>query len=246
MVEGLQRAAVAPAGLPLHGRPPCLFPSSAAAKKAALACKAEGYLRVHRSEGRGRQVREICTITEKGLAYLLRQVSPKQVLTDLVHALHAQQSQVGELLASVRQWQANIDDFKLLVNKALHESHETAGSRNGKLEGANTIDSAGSFVESSRLRQAILSDLTAWQESGAVGDCPLPRVYQSANRDGFTLGQFHDELRRLQEQERIYLHPWTGPLSEIPEPACALLAGHGIAYYASLRNGGADVCSHDR
>ena len=50
-----------------------------------------------------------------------------------------------------------------------------------------------------------------------------------------TIGHFHDSLRRLHEQEKIYLHPWTGPLYEIPEPPYALLVGHEIAYYASIR-----------
>ena len=34
---------------------------------------------------------------------------------------------------------------------------------------------------------------------------------------------------------KIYLHPWTGPLYDIPEPPYALLIGHEIAYYASIR-----------
>ena len=50
-----------------------------------------------------------------------------------------------------------------------------------------------------------------------------------------TVGRFHDALRQLYEMNRVYLHPWTGPLYEIPEPLYALLAGHEIAYYASPR-----------
>ena len=54
---------------------------------------------------------------------------------------------------------------------------------------------------------------------------------------GLTLGAFHDALRRLHDGGHIYLHPWTGPLYDIPEPACALLVGHMVAYYASGRAG---------
>jgi hypothetical protein len=50
-----------------------------------------------------------------------------------------------------------------------------------------------------------------------------------------TIGQFHDGLRRLHDGATIYLHPWTGPLYELPEPRFALLVGHEIAYYASSR-----------
>ena len=44
-----------------------------------------------------------------------------------------------------------------------------------------------------------------------------------------------DGLRKLHQQEQIYLHPWTGPLYDLPEPALALLVGHEVAYYASRR-----------
>ena len=48
-----------------------------------------------------------------------------------------------------------------------------------------------------------------------------------------TIGAFHDTLRALQTAGDIYLHPWTGPLYDIPEPPYALLVGHEVAYYAS-------------
>ena len=64
-------------------------------------------------------------------------------------------------------------------------------------------------------------------------DCPLPHLYRTLSEQ--TIGQFHDALRQLHSQQRIYLHPWTGPLCELPEPALALLVGHEVAYYASAR-----------
>lgn len=234
MVEALGRAAVEPGGLPLHGgRRDSLFASSSAAKRAAQICKTEGYLHVLRAEPRGRGVREICAITEKGLDYLLHQVSPKHVMEDVVRALHGQQAQVGELLTTVRQWQAKLDALKIFVEKSF-----SRGDRNGCLRLEHTPfsespDLAGEKRKPSELRESILSHLSQWHESG---DCPLPELYHHADPDHFTIGQFHDELRQLHKEEQIYLHPWTGPLSEIPEPALALLAGHGIAYYASRRS----------
>jgi hypothetical protein len=52
---------------------------------------------------------------------------------------------------------------------------------------------------------------------------------------GLTIGAFHDALRRLRDAGSIHLHPWTGPLYALPEPPLALLVGHEIAYYASIR-----------
>lgn len=87
--------------------------------------------------------------------------------------------------------------------------------------------------------QALRDTLTRWHATGALGDCPLPELYRRLRADfpRLTIGRFHDELRRAHTTGVIYLHPWTGPLYELPEPTLALLVGHEIAYYASLRVG---------
>src|SRR5262245_36057467 len=91
ILAALGRAAADPAGVPLFGSraAPGLFAATGPARQAAQRCKDEDYVRVVRSAPRGKTVQEICAITEKGLAYLLSQVSPKQVLEDLVRALDA-------------------------------------------------------------------------------------------------------------------------------------------------------------
>ena len=88
-----------------------------------------------------------------------------------------------------------------------------------------------------QLSEAILARLADW--SGLAGeDCPLPELFRalSALDSPPTIGEFHDELRKLQADGSVYLHSWTGPLYALPEPAYALLVGHGVAYYASCRN----------
>jgi hypothetical protein len=81
---------------------------------------------------------------------------------------------------------------------------------------------------------ALIEHLASRRGHAALADCPLPELYRALPA-GLTIGQFHDGLRRLHESQQIYLHPWTGPLYEIPEPALALLVGHEIAYYVSLK-----------
>src|SRR5262245_1731015 len=72
ILDALSRAAVEPAGLPLYGNKtaPGLFAASAPAKEAARQCRVSDYLRVVRSESRGKSTHEVCTLTEKGLSYL--------------------------------------------------------------------------------------------------------------------------------------------------------------------------------
>ncbi len=168
---------------------------------------------------------EAFAITEKGLDFLLSQLSPKQVLEDLARQFEQRQAQVQELASTARSWldeMASLRDVVQRVVRDLPGSQAAAARLNGLQESwlTETVDC-----------------LKSWHGARASQDCPLPELFrhaQAATPD-LTLGQFHDGLRRLHEQQQIYLHPWTGPLYEIPEPACALLIGHEIAYYASSR-----------
>lgn len=230
VLDALSRAVAEPAGLPLHGNKaaPGLFAATTPAKQAAQCCKDEGYLQVVHTETKGKTPKEICAITEKGLAYLLSQVSPKQVLEDLVRALEARQAQVGELVAVARQTQAGFDALKATIVKVLSQVHSGKSLPSGKPPDRNGSETWVAAVQ---------SHLARWQASGATEDCPLPALYRQAQQaePALSIGHFHDGLRRLHDQEQIYLHPWTGPLYAIPEPPYALLIGHEIAYYASLR-----------
>jgi hypothetical protein len=82
------------------------------------------------------------------------------------------------------------------------------------------------------LAALILARLSDW-DSTAGEDCTLPELFRRLGAP--SIGTFHDALRQLHDRGAIYLHPWTGPLYAVPEPAFALLVGHGVAYYASAR-----------
>ena len=171
VLQALHRAVGEDGGVPLiSGKSSLgLFASSAAGKKAAQQCKDHGFVQKLRTETKGRHKREICAITDKGLAFLLEHVRPQDIFESLMRAL--------------------------------------------------------------------VKHLECWRAGDILDDCPLPELYRRARQacPTLTIGQFHDGLRALQELEQIYLHPWTGPLYDIPEPVLALLVGHEIAYYASTR-----------
>jgi hypothetical protein len=230
LLDGLIRAAADPVGVPLFGgkTAPGLFAATASGRAVAQRCKEDGLLRVVRTESRGKAPLDVCTITDKGLAYLLGQVSPKQVLEDFIRTLDARQSQTGELLMLARQMQAAIDALKRTAEKVLEHMHNpcvSAAHANGSANGSDTWPAAA------------LSYLERRQEAGAAEDCPLPELFRQVRQAAPTptIGQFHDGLRRLHDIGQIYLHPWTGPLYALPEPPLALLVGHEIAYYASKR-----------
>ncbi len=189
VLDGLRRAMGEPDGCPLHGlKNAGLFPATVFGRSAAQRCKDERYLQVAPSEANGKKASQICTITEKGLAFLLTTL----------------QTQVQEVLSAMPQ-------------------PAPLTSRNGP-HGWKTTS---------------LEFLAEWPKARPNDDCPLPELYRHAQQAApqITVGQFHDGLRQMHADEKIHLHPWTGPLSEIPQPAYALLVGHSLAYYASKKNG---------
>lgn len=238
MLEALSRAVAEPTGLPLYGSKaaPGLFAATAPARQAAEKCKEEGYLHVIRVETRGKSQREVCAITEKGLAWLLEQVSPRQVLEQLVQGLEARNDQVNELVAAARQSQASLDTLKVTIQQVLSRLQQptTPPAAAAAVNGLGQDPSANG---SETWLSAVVHHLADWQAHRQLEDCPLPELYRRARRlaPALTVGHFHDGIRRLHEQQLIYLHPWTGPLYEIPEPALALMVGHEIAYYVSKR-----------
>jgi hypothetical protein len=255
----LSQAAAHAVGLPLHGGKahPGLFPATALGKQAAQRCRDEGYLQpladtfpADVSPPQKKPGQEPWGLTEKGLAYLLHQVSPRHVLEDFVRALETRQAPLAELLATARAMQATVEALKANAEQVLQRF---AGPDNGSPATGSLNALFAQFLNETKQTAPaepapatdpppacgdLLAPLARWQTtSGAAEDCPLPELFRQgkAAAPGLTIGAFHDELRRLHEIGKIYLHPWTGPLCDLPEPPYALLVGHEIAYYASLR-----------
>src|SRR2546423_12803503 len=125
MLDALSRAVAEPTGLPLFGskRSPGLFVATSAARFAAQRCVEEALVRVLRQEPRGKTTQDICAITDKGLHYLLDQVSPHQVLEDLVRAVEGRQTQLQELTSAVRQAQGSLDGMRTATLQVIQQLH---------------------------------------------------------------------------------------------------------------------------
>ncbi len=247
--DALSRAAAEPDGFALLGSKtePGLFPPTSLAKTAASRCKDEGYLEVVRTESKGKLDREICVLTEKGRHFLIRESSPREVLEDFVRVLENRHADVETLSESVREMQRSLDGIRSAVEQILPRLTSAArAGQNGTIH--NGVNMNGSAMlqspppptassASETLIAEVKEKLAEWHAAaGASEDCPLPDLYRRLETAGRTsIGQFHDCLRRLHDDQMIYLHPWTGPLYAMPEPAFALLVGHEIGYYASIR-----------
>jgi hypothetical protein len=241
ILEALGRAAAEPAGVALLATKtePGLFPPSATARSAAERCKDEGWLRVIQSEAKGRAVREVCVLTDKGLHHWLHQSSPRQVLEDFVRVLEARQADVNELVDSARRMQQSLEGVRTAIEEVLPRLQDTSttnGSANGQTGRAEQAPSANT-LSSQHHADEIKARLHDWHAAaGTAQDCPLPDLFRRLDGGrALSIGVFHDCLRQLHDRGQVYLHPWTGPLYALPEPAFALLVGHEIAYYASVR-----------
>lgn len=251
ILTALGRAA-ATGTLPLYAArtAPGLFPTTAAGKQAAQRCHEEGYLTEVPTEAppettattavKKKTAIPLCTITDKGMTYLLSQVSPRQVLEEVVHGLQSRQEQLTELCNEARRAAAAVETLKANVEKVLDQlPRPGAATSNGQLKSLFTafLHDGKPQAPTGDVETTLIDELARWQKSGASEDCPLPHLYRhlQARHTGLTVGCFHDVLRRLHDSGKLYLHPWTGPLYDLPEPSYALLAGHGVAYYASLK-----------
>jgi len=242
-----------------------LFPNSAQAKPAAKKAIDEGLLRLVRSESRGKTSRDVYAATDAGLTFLLQAANPKQILEDFVRLLEQREQQVAELLLTLRAMAESLAGMRALAGKVLPQVCSTrisaeveasraeqrlvaesgSVSRTGErpMNGAMTLESPPRLAasvgdERDELAEAMLARLSDWSASAGAGqDCPLPELYRSLScrESAPSIGMFHDCLRALHAAGQVYLHPWTGPLYALPEPSYALLVGHNIAYYASIR-----------
>ena len=232
ILDALARAAADPAGAPLYSSKtdPGLFPLSSAAKPAAKKCLDDGLLQLCRTDLKGKTARELYAVTDKGMNYLVEHASPKQVIDDFVRILEERRGDVRGLLSEAKRIADGIDGLMGVVARLGEPAPQGPWVSSDPPAGL-----AAGVRQESDLPTLLLNALTRWSAAASVArDCPLPDLYRALPAPP-GVGAFHDALRRLHADARIYLHPWTGPLYALPEPVFALLVGHEIAYYVSPR-----------
>jgi hypothetical protein len=150
VLTALTRAAAEGAAVPLHGSKtaPGLFPTTTQGKQAAQRCCDEGYLCAVEqgpdasgtaTPTRTKTTAPLCSITDKGLSYLLGQVSPRQVLEDFVRVLESREAAVAGLLGLARQMQGSLEGLRSSVAPVLEAAKRlevpARPAANGELNG---------------------------------------------------------------------------------------------------------------
>lgn len=246
ILTALTRAAAEPEGLSLFVSKTStgLFPATAPGRTAARRAIDEALISIQRE---GRPVRELAVITSKGMDRLIAEANPKPVLDDFVRVLESRESQVNALIVATREMTEQLAAMKRIVAAMLPKVLTGRISESNSGYTTETAEPIQHYrVEPSHettavltkahtaLAESILTRLQTWSESVSE-DCPLPILFRDLSCRA-SVGTFHDCLRELHAEGEIYLHPWTGPLYTLPEPALSLLVGHEVAYYASKRH----------
>jgi len=215
---GLGRAVACPQGLALVAGRGGMFPASASGREAARLAQERGFVRTLTDQRNAKESARLWTVSEAGLAHWLEQSNPRRAVEALADAIRGCRQEFADLGKSADRCREHLSRLSSAVDTALGNSKDPV-----------SVTTKAGATEPTK---AILESLRAWRDAG---DCPLPLLFEKAKVacPDISLGAFHDALRALRDRAAIHLHPWTGPLYELPEPAAAFLIGHEIAYYAS-------------
>jgi hypothetical protein len=242
ITAALARALAAPGGLPLvAGRHAGLFAATASGKQAAAAALEQGLLQPVHSEVKGRTATPICVLSERGLEFLKAQAADPAVLRQVLVAVEAcgrELSRLGQAVTELGQTFAQMHSLLASLTQTENAVSSPHGDRNGQAH-LQRDSHTGTSVQPGAVpwEQAVAAELERWQQERGGTDCPLPVLWHRAQQVDatVTLGKFHDLIRRWQQSHWVHVHPWTGPLHELPDPGIALLVGHAVIYYVSRR-----------
>jgi len=228
-LQALSQALAGPGSMVLHaskGKPGFFASAAAAAKQAAQYCVDKGWLEpTGKFEATGKSRKELFRITPAGIQETLANSEPVvllQGILDNFQQFAGLKAKVEEALDSLKKQEGLIrtlhdrlrpPDFKALLANVGNPPQPT---------------SAPTFPS-----QNVLNHLADYQRQSPYAHCPLPDLFHKvAEPAGLSIGQFHDGLRRMVQEKKIRLHPFTGAAYQLQEEQYALVAGQEIKYYA--------------
>ena len=166
-------------------------------------------------------------VTTQGFQWLREQGAP--VINDFLQHLEQWKDQDRALVSKVKENIARLDQLTVALKAILGDPMD--GSR--EIELVISVENEILAVLTAAIQKQSVS------ENGSC-DIELPVLYREVEEKlgrKLTSGTFQDVIRKLHFAGKILLHPWTGTLYSIPEPAMALLVGHEVTYYASSAPG---------
>ena len=202
-----------------------LFPARAGLPaEAALQAIREGLLETIRTEVKGKLVTEWVCATPKAVGFVHEHDSPRSILRELKHVLHATRDGVPAFLSDAKRELASLSaNFEARAAAMLARLDDLAKRCEAALRRAETTGSAVAEPVARVVPWAIeaLEYLDQRTDTGAKDACTLPELFHAlqARFPALTLTAFHDGVKRLHDLRAVRLLP--GGMEE-PEYAVVL------------------------
>jgi hypothetical protein len=146
------------------------------------------------------------------------------------------QKSVAEALRPVEEVQASLQALQANIAGVLEKIKPIdLDELTRKLAGSRHTPEAAS-ADSQDWEQEVVRLVTEQRQRNPFQRLTLPQLFERvrARKAGLTLGQFHDGLRRLQDEKRIRLSPYTQALATLDDPRNALFLDREVKFYVEL------------
>lgn len=251
-----------PAGRVLHGGKGIVgvFPGASAAEKAAAQlCLERGWLApTGEFQGKGRTRKEVYRLTPAGAQAVLARSDPTDLLRSLRDGLEKLD---GKVSSAVQEVQARLADALAAMKSAMQAALEpmaalttlgdikqtialtlervkpvNAAEILGKLSAPPPPSASSSPRNADDWHDVVLRLAAEQRQRNPFQRLTLSQLYERLKneRPGLSLGEFHDGLRRLHQEKRIRLGPYTQALATLDDPNNALYLDREVKYYVEL------------
>lgn len=229
--------------------------ASAAEKSAAKLCLDHGWLvKTGELPGKGKAKKELFCLSAVGIQAVLAQSDPKPLLESLRAGLERIEAQSGNIVGEVRgNLVAALDAMNTTILgaleplAALRDLAQIKQNLSQVLERVQPVDVeqllnrapipvAPAASADERWLEAVPRMAAEQRQKNPFQRLTLPQIFErlKEERPDLSLGQFHDGLRRLHQQNRIRLGPYTQALATLDDPRNALYLDREVKYYVEL------------
>jgi hypothetical protein len=231
--------------------------ASAADKAAAKLCLDNGWLvKAGALPAKGKAKKELWRISPAGIEAVLAQSDPSDLLESLRAGVERIETRSGDMIREVREnLAAALETVRTTVLAALEplaplkelgqikQNLSEVLNRVKPVNVADVLNKLAAAAPPSPAAQgddswlaAVLRMATEQRQANPFQRLTLPQVFErlKAQRPELSLGQFHDGLRRLHQENRIRLGPYTQALATLDDPRNALYLDREVKYYVEV------------
>lgn len=179
-------------------------------------------------------------LTDKGRQFVLAGKNPARLVEGLSAQLQTQATAVAQATATaatqVAECRQMLQHLDQTLQARLVQFQQTGATLQARLDSLGT-PAGTAAVPTAAWLEDLLAFVRERKRQNALSQPNLKDVYDHLRKTQptLTVGQFHDGLRLLQEQNRIRLTPYTMPLATLPDLLLALYLDREVKYYVDVR-----------